>query len=66
MNLSQEQKKKEVCPKCGGNPTIKTAFYGRACYAVCASCCWEGDTRDIEISPTSALSHWYNKARSVI
>lgn len=59
---NRECPERPVCPVCGGQPTIHTAFRGQAYYALCSECSWEGDIRNIEISPSNALDIWYEKA----
>ena len=49
------------CPDCGGKPTIKTAQWGNAYFALCGSCGWEGGVRQVESTPFAALSHWPSK-----
>ena len=50
------------CPKCLAQPTVETAQWGRAWYALCSQCGWEGETRCVEASPESALAMWSRKA----
>ena len=49
------------CSKCGGGPTILPVQYGRAFYALCEQCGFEGGLREVEATPMAALSHWKNK-----
>ena len=49
------------CPECGGQPKTELAMRGCAYFTQCDQCGWEGDTRDIEICPSDALEHWYEK-----
>jgi len=50
-----------ACQECGGQPTVETAFWGRAYYACCSLCGWEGGLRQVESGPMAALSHWDGK-----
>jgi len=54
------------CPECGGQPSIETAQYGYAFYVLCGSCGWEGNLREIEATPFSALEHWEDKVANRI
>ena len=50
------------CPLCDGQPTIELAIYGYGYFAQCNQCGWEGYTRDVEVCPSDALEHWFEKA----
>ena len=52
---------RKPCPECGGKPTIETAQWGNAYFALCESCGWEGGVRQVESTPFAALSHWPSK-----
>jgi len=49
------------CPECNGQPEVQLALYGQGYFTICGLCSWEGNTRDIEPSPDSALWHWSHK-----
>jgi Zn ribbon nucleic-acid-binding protein len=47
------------CPKCGGEPSIRSWLDGNAYFVQCGSCGeWDNGVRHLEATPTAALSHW--------